>query len=146
VSKATHHHVRKSTVAAAAAIALATALAAAGTVPVATLSPTPVVFDYWHGSHFSAHLYGAIRPTWLGGSFGPAISGLSWQSWGSGSASGEGEIFQTICQPCRVAIEFSGATRWHGSLYFGKERVTDYLGRSASTVSLHWSWSSGNYV
>ncbi len=146
MSKATHHHVRITTIAAAAAIALATALAAAGTVPAATPRATPVVFDYWHGSHFSTHLYGAIRPTWLGGSFGPAINELRWQSWGSGSASGEGEIFQTTCQPCRVAIQFSGTTRSHGSLYFDRERITDYLGRSAYTQRLHWSWSSRNYV
>ncbi len=146
MSKATHHHVRITTIATAGAIALATALAAAGTQPAAPPLALPVIFDYWHGGHFSTQLYGAIRPIRLGGSFGPALSGLSWQSWGSGSASGKGQIFQTTCRPCRVAIQFSGPARSHGSLYFGQEHITYYLGRSTYYLSLHWSWSSRNYV
>ena len=55
-----------------------------------------------------ARFYEAIRPAWLGDSF--------------------------------------GAARSHGSIYFGKERITYHLGRSAVMISLHWSWGSRNYV
>jgi hypothetical protein len=146
VTDAKLKHVKTTAIAAAAAIALATALAAAAMASGAPARATPVVFDYWHGTHSSTHFYGAVRPSWLGDSFGAPLSGLRWQSWRSGSASGRGEIFHTTCQPCRVAVQLSGTTRSHGSLYFGRERITYYLGRAASTVSLHWSWSSKNYV
>jgi hypothetical protein len=131
-------------VAAASGLAVAGSLAGAAAASGAPAHLAPVVFNYWHGRHWSSHFYGAVRPRVLGDSFGEPLNALRWQAWNSGSAAGRGEIIHMSCQPCRVAVRLSGATRSHGWLYYRTERVT-YL-RGGGTVTLHWSWRARNYV
>lgn len=135
---------RKIIAVAASGLAVAGSLAATAGASATAAHRAPVVLNYWHGTHRSAHFYGAIRPRVLGDNFGEPLNGLRWQAWNSGSAAGRGEIIHMACQPCRVTVRLSGATRSHGWLYYRTERIA--YARHGGTSILHWSWRARNYV
>jgi hypothetical protein len=145
MSRVRLNRARVTVLAALAAVAVAAVLAGLAAMSSGAAAPVPVVFDYWHGPH-ETPLYGAIRPAVLGDRYGEPLTALRWRSWRPGSAAGQGELVHMSCQPCRASVRLSAPVSSHGRLYFGREQITYVLGRSASSVTLHWSWAARSYT